>query len=137
MVKASDSGWSYSVTSSWILPFAQMAGLNWSTCGAGQAGSGVAFSANPATVPCLLIWLAAPLLPPSVGSAVIAPSCHKNGRQELPAEGSPSALKPQESSPFGSKVDVSASPTAWPVPLRLNATVFAPPSPGLEIGRAH
>src|ERR1035441_2154151 len=75
------AGSSSSVTSSWILPFAQMAGLNWSTCGAGQAGSGVAFSANPATVPCLLIWLAAPLLPPSVGSGVINGAANQINKQ--------------------------------------------------------
>src|ERR1039457_6210056 len=109
-----------------------MTGLNWSTCGAVQPGSGVSFSASPAISPYLLIWLTAPLFPPSVGSAVIAPFCHKNGRHELPAEGSPMALKPQKSSPFGSKVDVSASPAAWPAPSTANATLLAPPSPGLE-----
>src|ERR1019366_1211808 len=87
------------------------------------------FSANPATAPRMLIWLAVPLWPPSVGSAVIVPCCHRNGRHVVPEEGSPSALKPQKSSPFGSKADVSASPTAWPIPLAPNAMLFGPPSP--------
>ena len=57
----------------------------------------------------------------SVGSGVITPYCQRKGRQVVPVEGSPRALKPQKSSPFGSKVEVSAAPTAWPLSLTPNA----------------
>jgi hypothetical protein len=42
----------------------------------------------------------------SVGSGIVTAYCHKKGRQVVPVEGSPSALKPQKSSPFGSEVEV-------------------------------
>src|SRR5450759_5268661 len=116
------------VGSSWIPPFSQITGLNWST---GQPWSCVLFSANPATWPRLLIMLATPLAPPSVGSLTITPFCHRKGRHAAPEVGSPSALKPQKSSPFGS--EVSASPTAWPLTLTPNAALFCPPSPGVPI----
>ena len=107
-----------------------MTGLNCSFWGAGQAESSLVFSANPATVPCLLIMLASPLLPPSVGSGIVTAYCHTKGRHVVPLDGSPSALKPQKSSPFGSLVEVSAIPTAWPISLALKEALFCPPSPG-------
>src|SRR5450432_2721114 len=59
-------------------------------------------------------------------------NCHRKGRQ-LPEEGSPIARKPQKSSPLGSGVLFSAAPTAWPQTLAPNATLLAPPSPGLPM----
>src|ERR1017187_6865724 len=73
------------VGSSWISPFAQTTGLNWSTWGAPQAGSRLVLSAYPTTSPALLIMLAEPLGPPSVCSRVIMPFCHRNGTQVVPA----------------------------------------------------
>src|SRR5579862_6486050 len=107
-----------------------MTGLNWCTCGAGQVGSTELFSATPAMAPRELMLLAAPLLPPSVGSGFITPYCHRKGTQELPEVGRPSALKPQKSSLSGSAFLVSVSPIASPVALAPKATLFFPPSPG-------
>src|ERR1700733_214261 len=59
-------------------------------------GSTAPFSANPATCPLLLIALACPLSPPSVGRALMLPFCQKNGRHVSPVP------KAQMSSPFGS-----------------------------------
>src|SRR2546426_5795117 len=95
-----------------------------------QGGTGVVLSATPATWPRLLISLAAPLLPPSVGSGVIRPSCQTNGRHIR------CVPKKQKSSPLGSGVEVSASPPTAPRSLngendptpRLPVALFGPPS---------
>src|SRR5215468_3713570 len=92
------------------------------TGGDGQVGSGVVFSTSPATWPLLLIPIANPLLPPSVGSGTMTPSCQRNGRhiRLVPL--------PQKSSPNGSGVEVSAEPTTSPLSLRDIAPLFGPPS---------
>src|SRR5260370_30628132 len=90
-----------SVGSFRIWPFSQMTGANWCT---GQPGSCVLFSANPTTSPRLLIMLAAPLAPPSVGSGFITPFCHKKGRHVVAEGESPYAVKPQKSSLLGTEV---------------------------------
>src|ERR1700751_4551062 len=76
----------------------------------------------PTTWPRLLIPLAATLLPPSVGSGAIKPSCQRNGRhiRWVP--------KPQKSSADGSGVEVSAAPVISPLSLRKVAVLFGPPS---------
>src|ERR1700730_17096279 len=73
-----------------------------------QSGTRVLFSANPATSPRPFIATAWPLLPPSVGRALITPSCQMKGRHMR------CVPKPQASSPFGSGVEVSAAPTTTP-----------------------
>src|ERR1017187_422193 len=106
-------------------------GLNSSFCAPpdGHVESGVSFSAIPTVWPALLIWLAAPLLPPSVGSGLMTPFCHTNARQVVPEDARPSAAKPQKSSPSGSGLPVWASPTACPHAFTLNAWPFCPLSP--------
>src|SRR5204863_8760028 len=64
----------------WILPLRHTTGSNWPT---GQFDSWLPFSANPATSPRLLIWLATAFAPPRVGSDLITPFCHTNGRHAL------------------------------------------------------
>jgi hypothetical protein len=101
--------------------FARMTGLNWIICGEtdapGQVESSSPFSAVPATMPKMLFWSATPLRPSSpalfrnLGNSTMEPSCHWKGTQVLPLWVRPSAIDPQKSSPFGSKVRVSACPT--------------------------
>src|ERR1039457_1402125 len=104
MALALPSGSPGCVGSSRGYPFCQTTGLNCSFCGLpdGHFASGASFSATPATTPEPLIRLAQPLLPRSVGSALMTPFCHRNGTQVVPEDERPSALKPQKSSPFGS-----------------------------------
>src|SRR6266478_3440868 len=91
---------------------------------AGHEESETAVSANPAICPRLLIALACPLFPPTVGRALMWPFRQRNG---LHVRFVP---KPQTSSPSGSGTDVSAKPTTsprslsppWPIEL------FGPPS---------
>src|SRR6516162_4719782 len=121
--KATPSESPGNVGSSWISPFSQIAGLNCRTWGAGQTGSGAAVSANPTTSPRLLLSPACPLLPPSVSSAFITPACQRKGRHVRWVP------KPQKSSPFGSGVEVSERPTAWPLSFGPgNAWLLGPPS---------
>src|SRR5580692_5366794 len=91
---------------------------------AGQVESTIPFSAYPTTCPLLLMALACPLFPPSVGRACITPFCQRKGRQVA------CVPKPQRSSPFGSGTDVSDIPTASPpslIPFQL-IELFFPPS---------
>src|ERR1022692_4334524 len=155
MALALPSGSPGCVGSSRGYPFCQTTGLNCSFCGLpdGHVASGASFSATPATTPEPLIRLAQPLLPPSVGSALMTPFCHRNGTQVVPEDERPSALKPQKSSPsgtqvvpederpsalkpqksspFGFGVVVWASPTASPKPFTPKAWLFGPWSPCL------
>src|SRR5258705_6401139 len=86
-----------------------------------QLVSAVLLSASPAASPRLLIWLTAPLGPPSVASGVITPFCHTKGRHWKPL---PKAQK------FSlSLAEVSAPPTAWPKALRPTVILFGPPRP--------
>src|SRR6202167_4825812 len=73
---------------------------------AGQVESTIPFSAYPTTCPLLLMALACPLFPPSVGRACMTPFCQRKGRQVAWVP------KPQRSSPLGSETDVSDIPTA-------------------------
>src|SRR5215469_14224280 len=91
---------------------------------AGQVESTAPFSAYPATCPRLLMALACPLFPPTVGRALMTPFCQRNGRHVR------CVPKPQTSSPFGSGTDVSDIPTASPgslIPFQL-IELFGPPS---------
>src|SRR6266851_7087858 len=91
----------------------------------GHVGSVLAVSANPTTSPRLLMALACPLLPPTVGRALMWPFCQRNGRHVSPVP------KPQISSPFGSGTAVSAKPTASPRslnPAYPHIKLFSPPS---------
>src|SRR5271165_2664601 len=104
-----------------------MTGLNWRTWGATHVGSRVLFSAVPTTPPLSFSAKATPLLPPSVGSGLIAPSCHTNGRHERPS------LKPHRKkfSPNGSGAELSAAPTTSPLSFTeefVNVELFGPPS---------
>src|ERR1039457_4582574 len=103
MALALPSGSPGCVGSSRGYPFCQTTGLNCSFCGLpdGHVASGASFSATPATTPEPLIRLAQPLLPPSVGSALMTPFCHRNGTQVVPEDERPSALKPQKAWLFG------------------------------------
>src|SRR5271157_2247344 len=74
----------------------------------GQVESTTPFSAYPATCPLLLMALACPLFPPTVGRALMTPFCPRNGRHVR------CVPKPQTSSPLGSGPDVSDIPTASP-----------------------
>src|ERR1022692_815210 len=96
MALALPSGSPGCVGSSRGYPFCQTTGLNCSFCGLpdGHVASGASFSATPATTPEPLIRLAQPLLPPSVGSALMTPFCHRNGTQVVPEDERPSATTP-------------------------------------------
>jgi hypothetical protein len=64
---------------------------------------------------------ASPLVPPSVGKAGNTPFRQTKGRQIrwMP--------KPQVSRPYGSRVEVSAEPTTWPISVGKDARLFGPP----------
>src|SRR5215813_12057924 len=116
------SGSPATVGSGFGTPLSQMT-ASFSFSGLEQVESSVAFSASPPTWPRLLIAEAEPLLPPSVGSAVMTPFCHTNGRQVRRVP------KKQKSSPNGSGVEVSASPGTTSASLGpKNAMLFGPPS---------
>src|SRR5215467_8391714 len=90
----------------WAWPFSHNTG---DIVGAGgHVGSVLAVSANPTTSPRLLMALACPLLPPTVGRALMWPSRQRNGTHVR------NVPKPQMSSPLGSRTDVSDIPTASP-----------------------
>src|ERR1700730_5919599 len=104
-----------------------MTGLKWRTWGATQLGSGVLFSAVPTTSPRSFIAKDKPLLPPSVGSGVIAPSCQTNGRHKRPSL----KLHRKKFSPSGSEAELSAAPTILPLSFTeefVNVELFGPPS---------
>src|SRR5271156_6085756 len=90
----------------WALPFSHNTACV-ILCGA-HPESTVVVSAYPAICPLLLIALACPLFPPSVGRALMLPFCQKNGRHVSPVP------KAQMSSPLGSLTPVSAYPPACP-----------------------
>src|SRR6266700_2951608 len=93
----------------WALPSSHNTG---DIVGAGgHVGSVLAVSANPTTSPRLLMALACPLLPPTVGRALMWPSRHRSGRHVGPVP------KPQASSPFGSISAVWDIPTVSPLSL--------------------
>src|SRR5215472_3461279 len=108
----------------------------------GHVDSMSVVSAVPAICPRLLISLACPLFPPSVGRALIWPSCQRNGRHVSPVP------RAQTSSPSGSGTNVSDIPTACPrsliPPQFIQVFVFGPPreprsilsSPMLIVSRA-
>jgi len=121
--------------------FIQRTDLNSMVCGEtdapGHVESASPFSAVPAAIPKSLILSAAPLLPSvpalfrSLGSATMAPFCHRKGTQVLPLWVRPSVADPQKSSSFGSGVWVSACPAACPQRFTPKAMLFGPPSPGM------
>src|SRR5215469_17882707 len=82
-----------------------MTGSKWRTAGGTHPGSGVEVSANPATSLRLLMPLAWPLVPPSVGSVAITPLRQITGKH---TRESPDG---QKVSPSGSGVEVSENPT--------------------------
>src|SRR5580700_7714450 len=89
----------------------------------GHPESTTPFSAYPATCPRLLMALACPLFPPTVERAFMRPFAQKNGRHVR------CVPKPQRSSPFGSKTDVSDIPTESPrslIPFQLIELLFPP-----------
>src|SRR5215469_2271855 len=89
----------------------------------GQVESTIPFSAYPTTCALLLMALACPLFPPTVGRACITPLCQRKGRHVR------CVPKPQRSSPFGSGTDVSDIPTASPgslIPFQLIELFFPP-----------
>src|ERR1700723_3086885 len=86
--------------------------------------SRTAVSEMPTICPRLLIALACPLFPPSVGRALMWKTCQRNGRHVR------CVPKPQMSSPFGSRTAVSESPTTCPKSLISPQFIqlFGPPS---------
>src|SRR5579871_5718202 len=98
------------VGSAWALPLSHTTGRSTRLLmnPAGQVESTAPFSAYPATCPRLLMALACPLTPPTVGRALMTPLRQRNGRQVRWVP------KPQRSSPLGSGTDVSDIPTASP-----------------------
>src|SRR5882762_2376608 len=103
------SGSPASVGSDRTSPFSQNAGdIIFPGLLAGHPESGTVVSEMPTICPRLLIALACPLFPPSVGRAIMWPSRQRNGRHVR------FVPKPQKSSPSGSGTDVSDKPTASP-----------------------
>src|SRR5215472_18389011 len=90
----------------------------------GHPESTVVFSENPAICPRLLIALACPLFPPSVGRALMWKYCQRNGRHVR------CVPKPQMSSPFGSGTSVSEKPATCQKSLISPQFIqlFSPPS---------
>src|SRR5229473_206662 len=109
MPNATPSGSLPTVGRGWALPSSHNTG---DIVGAGEhVGSVLAVSENPTTSPRLLMALACPLLPPTVGRALIWPARQRNGTHTR------CVPKPQMSSPFGSRSAVSDIPTASPPSL--------------------
>ncbi len=82
-----------------VLVFPHSTGWNCSTPQA-AFGSLLVVSAHPTASLRLLIQLAMPFGPPSVGSFVITPFWNTNGRHAVDDFATPSALNPQKSSLF-------------------------------------
>src|SRR5215470_11666599 len=122
MANACPSGSLATVGRGWGLPSSHSTGKV--VLLGGHPESVTVVSAKPAICPRLLISLADPLFPPTVGRALIWLFCQRNGRHVFPVP------KPQKSSPSGSGTDVSAIPTASPrslIPPQF-IQLFAPPS---------
>ena len=66
------------------LPGPQTTARNWKTCGDSQVVSCTVFSAQPVVWPRLFVPVAKPCVPPSVGSGVMTPFCHRKPKQRLP-----------------------------------------------------
>src|SRR5215469_15320714 len=124
MANACPSGSLPTVGRGWALPSSHNTGKV--VLLGGHPESVTVVSAKPATSPRLLISLADPLFPPSVGRALMWPFCQRNGRHVFPVP------KPQKSSPSGSGTAVSAIPTACPwsliPPQFIQVLSFGPPS---------
>src|SRR5579864_5927620 len=106
---ACPSGSPTTVGRAWALPSSHITGESvLEGAEAGHEESGTVVSANPAICPRLLMALACPLFPPTVGRALIWPSRQRNGRHVS------FVPKPQTSSPSGSGTPVSEKPTASP-----------------------
>src|SRR6266481_4373662 len=90
--------------------------------------SETAVSANPVICPRLLMAVACPLFPPSVGRALMWPFRQRNALHVR------CVPKPQTSSPFGSRTSVSEKPTASPrsltSPPKGLSQLFGPPRVG-------
>src|SRR5579859_1477219 len=128
MPNATPSGSLPIVERGWALPLSHNTGrsIRLLVTPAGQVESTMPFSAYPTTCPLLLMALACPLFPPSVGRACMTPFCQRNGRHVA------CVPKPQRSSPFGSKTDVSDIPTAALlslIPFQLMELFFPPSVP--------
>src|ERR1035438_8699475 len=113
MPHAIPSGSLPTVGRAWALPFFHNTGsaIRLLVMPGGHVESTIPLSANPTICPLLLIVLACPLFPPSVGSARMWPFCQENGRHVR------CVPKPQMSSPFGSGTSVSEKPTTCPKSL--------------------
>src|SRR5580693_4279194 len=126
MPNATPSGSLPIVERGWAFPLSHNAGRSTRllVMPAGQVESTIPSSAYPTTCPLLLMALACPLIPPSVGRARMTPFCQRNGRHVA------CVPKPQMSSPFGSETEVSDIPTDSPgslIPFQL-IELFVPPS---------
>src|ERR1700677_4271807 len=126
MPKATPSGSLPIVERGWALPLSHNTGRSTRllVTPAGQLESTIPSSAYPTTCPLLLMALACPLFPPSVGRACMTPFCQRKGRHVA------CVPKPQRSSPFRSETDVSEIPTDSPrslIPFQL-IELFFPPS---------
>src|SRR5208282_259366 len=126
MPNATPSGSLPIVGRAWALPLFHNTGrsIRLLVMPAGHVESTIPFSAKPATCPLLLMALACPLFPPTVGRALMTPFCQRNARHVR------CVPKPQRSSPFGSGTDVSDIPTASPrslIPFQL-IELLGPPS---------
>src|ERR1700722_4340586 len=126
MPNATPSGSLPTVGRACALPFSHNTGrsIRLFVISDGHVESTTPFSAYPTTCPLLLMALACPLFPPTVGRALMRPFFQRNGRHVRWVP------KPQMSSPFGSGTDVSDIPTASPgslMPFEL-IELFVPPS---------
>src|SRR5580692_8330179 len=126
MPNATPSGSLPIVARGWAFPLSHNAGRSTRLfmMAGPQVESTIPFSAYPTTCPLLLMALACPLLPPSVGRACMTPFCQRKGRHVA------CVPKPQRSSPLGSETDVSDIPTDSPrslIPFQL-IELFFPPS---------
>src|SRR5579864_1760132 len=126
MPNATPSGSLPTVGRGWASPFSHNTGsmIRLLVVLDGHVESTTPFSANPTICPRLLIALACPLFPPSVGRALMWKNCQRNGRHVR------CVPKPQMSSPFGSGTAVSESPTTCPKSLISPQFIqlFCPPS---------
>src|ERR1700730_6112631 len=126
---ACPSGSPTTVGRAWALPSSHITGESVLEGAAGEhEESGTAVSANPVICPRLLMAVACPLFPPSVGRALMWPFRQRNA---LHVSFVP---KPQTSSPSGSRTDVSEKPTASPrsltSPPKGLSQLFGPPRVG-------